>query len=172
MKNNKYYILLFLFIFSILKCKACNVNDSSKIKSIAIYICYFNSMSRVQLDEYSLMKMNWSKRNIKHKPGFDRILTYQESVPLEEKVNLLLKSDTINGVIDKNMDLRYLMVLNYEGNKPPVYIGMEGELNGYMFINGKKYKRDKMFLVVTLPYITDKDIKSHIKKVIKNWKDI
>lgn len=72
------------------------------------------------------------------------------------------------GVNDNNVDLRFLMILNYTGTQSPIYIGFDG--GGSMFINGKRHNKDELFLIYSLDYITNNGIKKNIKKTINKWK--
>ncbi len=170
MKSNKFYIFLIALTFFFLKTKAisaANNNDSSKIKSVDIMSFYFNHFPRFDIGVSTLLKLK--DENQMDKRGFYKSLNETESVKLLEKISSLIKFDTIMGVIDNNMDLRFLIVINYESDKFPIYIGIEAGASGRMFINGKRYKRDKMFIVFTLNYITNKGVKKSIQKDMKSW---
>lgn len=165
MKSNTFFYILILIIGCCFKSEAFNKQDSSRVKTIEIMSYYFDRTSRVGLNEFAMLRLRDSNRN--EKLSFYKMLGAQESLKLEEKLTKLLVIDTINGIIDNNMDLRFLMVLNYENNKPSIYIGIDAI--GRMFINGKRYKCDKVILSSTLEYISHKGIKRTIINAMKKW---
>jgi hypothetical protein len=162
----KYRVLtsMFALIFFQMLSVACNV-DSSKIKSIEIMSFYFNRETRYSFDVSTMLKL----RNHDHsdKKAFYRLLNESESLELEKKLNPILIKDSLLGINDNNIDLRFLMVLNYDGKEPSIYIGFGR--GSAMFINGKRYKGNKMFLIYALDYITDKRLKKAIVKKIKEY---
>jgi hypothetical protein len=143
---------------------ACNV-DSSKIKSIEIMSFYFNRETRYGLDVPAMLKLR--NHDNSDKKTFYRLLNESESLELEKKLNPILIKDSLSGINDNNLDLRFLMVLNYKGKESPVYIGF-GRGNA-MFINGKRYRGNKMFLIYALDYVTNKRLKRAIVKKIKEY---
>jgi len=140
-------------------------NDTSSIKNVEIMSFYFNREARFSFTEATMLKLRNSDTSNKH--SFYKLLERKESVNLSREISPLLTVDTISAISDNNVDLRFLLVVNYEGNKPPLYIGVESD--GTMFINGKRCRRDKMILLYSLEYITNKGIKRSIEKSIKSW---
>jgi len=166
MKIKFIYVISLVLIFAISFGQTGVKKDSTKIKSIEIMSYFFNHAPRFDIELPTILNLrNIDKEN---KKGFYTKLNESESLKLYEKIKPLLTKDTIAGVLENNMDLRFLMVLNFEDNPSPVYIGFERSER--MFINKRRYNPDKMFLMYSLDYITNKGIKKNIKKTIKNWK--
>lgn len=164
MKYKLFYIVIFLIIIFPNSLLSFNPADSSKIVSVEIIALYFDRETRFDFTTSTMLKFRYKNND---KTSFYVQIDSTESLKLERKLSVLLKKDTLIGVEDNNVDLRFLLILNYEKRKSPIYIGFDA--GGAMFINDKRYNRDELFLTYSLDYIKNKGIKKNIKKTINKW---
>jgi hypothetical protein len=168
LKSGTIYLLLFLLV-SIGTRASRNCKDTIydlNIESIEIISYNFDRRPRFSMDFSSLLSLR--ERHVGDKDVFYDILNQMEALELEKKLSPHLKADTLDGISDNDMDIRFLMIIHYK-NSPPVFIGIEASPSGRMFVNEKRHRRDKNLLLYALPYISNTDVKKSILREMKHW---
>lgn len=165
--------VLFSYISITLICSPFDINanvfrDSSKVKQIEIISKSFRMSSKplATMNVNSLL-LHRKFTDYKTTLSYYRILNNEDSKELEGKLSPILRNDTISGIYDDDMDLTFLLVITYDERKTPVYIGIEKI--GRMFINGKRYKVDKIIMELSLKYIKEKKLRKEIQTAMKKW---